>query len=214
MNISTLINIARRDFLNDTGPNKYTWNNDFFLRSFSEAQRQACNRVDFLFSDAGYLKLRSGVAGYQIPNEYTKITALTYDGEEVEKVFPEQLPRGWRNDTGFLNHCPVYFVRGNIITFYPKPDASDASIKVKIEGYLTVLDDFTSTQDEPIIPPEHHKALIHWVCHEAYSNEVTNADYMDKKDFQKSQEHLAAFDAYFGRQVRADVKMHLFKSQG
>lgn len=213
MDIASLTAIARRDFLNDN-VSPYTWSNDFFLKSFSEAHRQACNRCNFLFADNLYFTLRSGIASYQLPENLTKLLYLTYDGEDIEKIYHEQLPRDWRKHTGFIENERKYFVRGNLVTFYPKPTDIDKGAKVYIEGYITPIEDFTSFSDEPLIPQEHHKALIHWVCHEAYSNEVTNADYMDAKDSQKSQEQLALFNAHFGKPITASVKQHLFSSQG
>ena len=210
MNIAGLVNIARKDFLNDT-EEPFTWKNDFFLRSFSEAQRQACSRVDFLFTDSLYIKLKSGVSSYLLPKELKRLTALVFDGVEIDKAFTEQLHREWRTDSGFASsNRQCYVIRGNKITFSPKPDGADNAQNVYIEGYVMPVDNFISMSDEPLIPIEHHKALIHWVCYEAYSNEVTNADYLDKKDLERSQMHLALFNQAFGDPVDAQVKQFNF----
>jgi hypothetical protein len=213
VNISELTRIARTDFLNDavgTVQDEFTWKNDFFLRSFSEAQRQACIRVDFLFTDSLYIKLKSGVRSYTLPTNLNRITALTFDGEEINQAFVEQLPKDWRNETGFSTDSNQRFIiRGNQISIFPKPDAIDNDLKLYIEGFINP-EPFTSMSDCPVIPELFHKALIHWVCYEAYSNEVTNADYMDKKDDQQSQKHLALFNQAFGNPVSAQVIQHNF----
>lgn len=210
MNIAGLVNVARKDFLNDT-KEPYTWANDFFLRSFSESQRQACSRVDFIFSDSLYIKLRNGVSSYTLPNDLTKLSALTLDGLEIEKAFTEKLASDWRTQTGFSSaNRQCYIVRGNKVTFSPKPDSTDDGMNVYIEGYTMPVDNFISMSDEPIIPVEYHKALIHWVVYEAYNTEVANADYLDKKDTQRAQTHLALFNQAFGEPIDAQVKQFNF----
>jgi hypothetical protein len=210
MNISGLINIARRDFLNDI-EEPQTWRNDFFLRSFSEAQRQACSRVDFCFTDSLFIKLRSGISSYLLPTNLKRLSAITLDGIEIDKAFTEQLPSTWRNETGFSAASkPRYVIRGNRITFSPKPDIEDEGLNVYIEGYTIPNDNFQSLSEEPIIPIEFHKALIHWVVYEAYAGEVANAEYMDKKDTDRSQTHLALFNQVFGQPIDAQVQQFNF----
>lgn len=213
MDIASLINIARKDFLNDT-TEPYTWDVAFFLRSFSEAQRQACNRTDFIFSDCQYIKLVSGKATYELPNNITRLINLVLDGEEISKAYQDQLPRLWRNDTGFSSsNNPRFIVRGNQITFYPKPDAEDAGKKVYIESYITPIDSFTQTSEEPIIPVEYHKKLIHWVVYEAYTSETSVDDYLSDKDKKQADYHLGLFNQAFGIPIPSDVRQHQFRQQ-
>jgi hypothetical protein len=210
MNISALINIARRDFLNDV-EDPQTWRNDFFLRSFSEAQRQACSRVDFVFTDSLGIRLRSGVSSYLLPTNLKRLLAITLDGVEIEKSFVEQLPRDWRTGSGFSSaNKQRYVIRGNRITFSPTPDATDDGSNVFIEGYTIPTENFISLSDEPVIPVQYHKALIHWVVYEAYSGEVANAEYMDKKDTDRSQTHLALFNQVLGNPIDAQVQQFNF----
>jgi hypothetical protein len=213
MDIASLISIARKDFLNDAIFQKTTWDNAFFLRSFSEAQRQACNRTDFIFSDRQYITLRSGRANYTLPANITKLIALMWDNCDIDKVRQEQLPRNWRTLTGFTDDdTRAFMARGNLLTFVPKPDASDDGQRVFIESYIYPVDDFTSLNDEPIIPIEYHKKLIHWVVYEAYSNEVVDSDALDNKDQRQSMKHLELFNQAFGNPVSASVRKHQFEN--
>lgn len=210
MDIASLINIARRDFLNDAVFQKQTWDTAFFLRSFSEAQRQACNRTDFIFSDSKYITIKSGKGSYQLPSNLTKLIALTLDDCEIEKVRQEELPKDWRTLSGFYTDGePRFMIRGKLITFVPKPDADQ---RIMIEGYFYPVDDFTSASDEPVIPVEYHKKLIHWVVYEAYSNEVVDSDALDNKDMRQSAKHLELFNQAFGQPVSAGVRKHQFEN--
>jgi hypothetical protein len=213
MNIASLIEIARRDYLNDTTTPGQTWDDAWFLRNFSEAQRQACNRTDFIFTDSLFLTLAADTGSYVLPINLTRLLFLTFEGRELKKVFVEQLPEDWRTRSGFSeNTNRNYIVRGSLVTFTPKPDAIDTGLKVCIEGFIYPSADFTTTADTPVIPIEYHEKLVHWVCHKAYSNEVASDEHMAVKDERKAAEHLTLFNQAFGKPVSAPVRQHQFET--
>jgi len=213
MNIASLITIARRDYLNDTIAQGESWDDAWFLRNFSEAQRQACNRTDFIFTDSLYLTLAADTGSYVLPINLTRLLFLTFDDRELKKSLPEQLPEDWRTRSGFSeSNDRNYIVRGNLVTFTPKPNATDTGLKVYIEGFIYPSTDFTLTTDTPVLPIEYHEKLIHWVCHKAYSNEVASDEHMAAKDERRAADHLALFNQAFGKPVPANVRQHQFET--
>lgn len=206
MNIESLIEVYRKDFTDDKA-NKNRWSDEFCLRSFSEAQKQACNRVDLLFDNSLYLILKNGRSTYLLPERLTRLVDLTMGGIAIRKVLPTQLKSDWRSQTGFSESTDkCYIIRGNQVTFVPAPDAVDDNLTVYVEGYV-IPDDFVSMTQEPEIPIEYHKDLVHWVLYEGYSN-----DDKDAKDEIKSQTHFAEFNRRFGPPVSSSVRQHQLES--
>ena len=208
MTLASLIELLRKDYLDDSVVTKQRWDDAFFIRAFSEAQKQACNRTDFIFTDSLTITLVAGTGSYVLPANLTKLLCLVFDNRELSKSLPEQLREDWRELTGFSDTTDrKYIVRGNLVTFTPTPDSVDTGLLVTIEGF-TQPSSFTATTESPVIPVEYHKDLIHWVLHEAYSND----DYLDVRDEQKSAAHLAQFDKTFGKPVAANVRKHQFET--
>jgi hypothetical protein len=207
VNIASLIDVYRKDFTDDINPAKYRWNDEFLIRSFNEAQKQACNRTDFLFGNAQFITLVPGRGSYSLPTNLNRLLALTLYGYELTKVLPEQLSSDWRLQTGFYADPDRRFiVRGNTVTFTPTPDAADTGLQVFVEGFIQP-DLLITLNDELTIPEEYQRDAVHWVLYEGYSN-----DDNDVKDELKSQTHLAQFNKTFGNPVPANVRQHQFET--
>ena len=208
MTLAQLVKIIRIDFINDKITPNQKWDDAFFIRSFSEAQKQACNRTDFIFSNSINLTLANGVSSYLLPTNLTRIIALTFECYELPKVLVEQLAADWRLWTGFSESRErKYMVRGNKVVFVPTPNAVDIGLLVNIEGYYQP-DAFTVMSDSPSIPLEFHKELKYWVLYEIYSN----YDYTDAQDERKANDSLAKFNAVFGDPVPSNVRHHQFET--
>jgi hypothetical protein len=207
VNIASLIDVYRKDFTDDINPAKYRWNDEFLLISFNEAQKQACNRTDFLFSTTQFITLVPGRGSYSLPSNLNRLLALTLYGYELTKALPEQLSSDWRLQTGFYADPDRRFiVRGNTVTFTPTPDAADTGLKVYVEGYVQP-DVLLTLTDELQIPEEFQHETIHWVLGVGYSN-----DDCEVKDELKSQTHFDKFDKVFGLPVPANVRQHQFET--
>lgn len=210
MNIAALITIAQRDFLADVvAPTQFT--EPFYLSAFSEAQRKACGGSDFIFDDTLSVTLVNGQAGYALPARLTRLCNVVYNYQEIRKVIHDQLPSGWREETGFTESSnQLYYIRGNKIYFNPIPDAVDATLSVNLEGYVMPAD-FTATTDTPSIPIEYHYDLIYWVAHKAFSADVLLENDLDGKYIARSERYLALFNKQFNI-VDAHVRQHILEN--
>ena len=129
MNIEQLIQIAR-EYLDDEAGKK-VWSEAFMFRSFIEAERQACNRTNFLYedSDAEYtqIKLKDSVSTYDISTLLTYIEWIGIDGTQITHKSKAELDRttpAWRTETGIKNKTVCCTIRGRKLRVVPIPDAS------------------------------------------------------------------------------------------
>lgn len=210
MNIAALITIAQRDFLKDTvATNQFS--DAFYLSAFSEAQRKACGGSDFIYDDTLTVTFIDGQAGYTLPARLTRLCHVVYDNVEIRKVHQDQLPNGWRTDTGFTeSSVQSYYIKGNKIYFYPTPDAADATLTAYLQGYVLPAD-FTATSDTPYIPVEFHYDLIYWVAHKAFAADVMLENDLDGKYRERSERYLALFNQKFSV-VAAHVRQHILEN--
>lgn len=218
MEISELLTIIRVDYLSDTfsgwesasdveQEDQFLWTNATLLRYLTEAQRQACNRTDFLFDDETYfITLVAGSPTYAISSNITRIEQATLEDKTVQHLSKKQLesefPR-WRTDSGIGTKSAKYVIRGRKLRMYPIPDANDAGKIVYLDTYRLPLDPIESTGDELEIPEEFHRDLIWWVLYEAYSKQ--DADGYDPK---RADRYLAQFTQVFGPVIDSRVRLH------
>ena len=218
MEISELITIIRSDYLDDTfsgwenasdseKEDQFLWTDASLLRYLTEAQRQACNRTDFLFDDESYsVTLVTGVPTYSISSKITRLENVSLYNKDVQHKSKLQLqtdhPR-WRTDSGISGKEASYFIRGRKIRFYPIPDAIDNGQIISLDTYRLPLESISSSSDELEIPEEYHRDLIWWVLYEAYSKQ--DADTYDAK---RADRYLAQFTNVFGQVIDSKVRTH------
>lgn len=130
MNIGELMDIVRADYLDDANSG-HLWPDTFLLRSFREAERQACNRANLLFDDSTrqltQIKLLDGKASYPLSQKVNVIQYVGLGGVQIHQKSEEELNRkfpAWRTLTGLTKACPWFLVRGRNIRFVPTPTAS------------------------------------------------------------------------------------------
>ena len=218
MEITDLITVLREDYLDDTFSgwetateaeknDQFLWTDAFLLRSLTEAQRQACNRTDFLFDDSTFsVTLVSGNPSYNIDKRITFIDEVTFDGAKVAHKSREEFQRlhpTWRVDTGMTDKSTEYIMRGHKLRIYPIPDAVDAGKLLTFDVYRLPLENISSTRDALEIPDEYHRDLIWWVLYEAYSKQ--DADGYDKT---RAHQYLAQFEQAFGTYVPSGVRLN------
>ena len=218
MEISELITIIREDYLDDTfsgwesasdaeKADQFLWTDASLLRYLTEAQRQACNRTDFLYDDESFsITLVAGSPTYPISNLITRIEQVSFAEKTVAHVSKAQLqkehPR-WRTDSGIGTLDAKYTIRSRKLRMYPIPDAADAGGIVYLETYRLPLESITSASDELEIPDEYHRDLIWWVLYEAYSKQ--DADGYDKE---RGLMYLSQFEQVFGPVIDSRVRTH------
>lgn len=204
MLISELIIYARDDYLDDVPEVDKLWDDAFMLRAFTEAQRQACNRTDFLF-EALPVTLLLGESSCVLNPRITRLCAVLWQGRPLKKTsVAEQDYRSgyWRDPAVFNNHWPCYYVRGNQIFFTSALAIEQSGFPITLECYVLPEAGFTDVDDEPVIPEEFHRDLVLWVLYEALSKR--DADTFDIK----AKYYFDQFEAVFGKYVSAQVRQH------
>lgn len=178
----------------------YLWSDDFVIGAIDDAQKQFARKTDGipdsttsavvdlvvtpdgsgLYSDVvlldpRVLKIRSARRGD--------------NGREVEVLNEEDMPtRGMYFDSLLGRvRAMITGMDETSVRLWPFPN-EDLTIKLSVFRLPLV----TITDDEPLeIPSQHHRALLLWMKHRAYS--VHDAETFDKT---KAADFEAAFDAY------------------
>jgi hypothetical protein len=128
--IADLITIVREDYLDDA-VTPYSWSDSFLLRTFLEAERQACNRANLIYDDstAAYaqIALKNGVSTYTINAKVNVLEHVGLNGVELVKKSKSELDYRnptWRAQAGLKNKTVQYSMRGRDLRIIPTPDAS------------------------------------------------------------------------------------------
>lgn len=220
MDVSELVEIIREDYLDDVfagwqdatdaeKDDQFIWSDRALLRYITEAQRQACNRTDFLYDDTSEITeitLQAGVRDYVFSTKINAIEEVVFDDKIVEHISKEDRDRRyktWRTDTGMTDKPVQYIIRGRKMFFHPMPDAVDAGKIVNLSIWHQPLDAIEAIDDELVIPEEFHRDLVWWVLYEAYSKQ--DADGYDKE---KGLGYLAQFNQVFGEYVPSEVRLN------
>lgn len=204
MTLEELIKIARTDFL-DQFTEVFVSSNDLMIRSLSEAQKQACNRTDFIFDDTKQITLVSGQASYALPSTLTSVENMFFESNEVTLTTRESISHVdplWRSYTSMTGKPVNAVITGYNVRFSPSPDATDNGKTVDIEGYIQP-GSLTALSDTPLIPDEYHRDLIFWALHEAY---------LKANAFDQANYYLLRFDSVFGKPVHSEQR--LIRMQG
>lgn len=210
MKLEDLILIVRADYLDDSRGDEL-WDEDFMFRSFTEAQRQACNRQNLLFSDDETISLNNGVSTYDLPQLATNIKYVGIEGKEVKHQSVKEVEASnpaWRTESGVTGKSVKFIIRGNRIRFIPMPDANDNGLKVTFEMFRLPYNAFTSISQQPEIPEEFHRDLIYWVLHEAYKKQDADTFSQERSDY-----FLNRFSSIFGEYISAEVRLNQFEQR-
>ena len=209
MNAGDLITIVREDYLDDAVGDKL-WSDAFMFRSFTEAERQACNRQNLLFDDSTVeytnITLADGVSTYALDQKVTELEHVIFDNLKVNQLSKHEIERSnpsWRSLDGMTGKVVNYIVRGRTIRFIPAPDADDDAKTVYLEVFRLPASDMTAITDVPEIPEEYHRDLIYWVLHEAYKKQDSDAFNQERSDY-----FLGRFNQVFGEYIPAEVRLN------
>lgn len=203
------------DLLNDRNGSHgdLLWANEDLARWFGEAEEEAAIRKRLLFDDYTVaivrIDVQEGVSSYPLDPrmfEVTKARLLDAStGDFIEDLYittrdalDQRCPR-WRDQ----RRQPGFFIQD--ATRIVLPGIVDRAYTLQLEGFRTPLKPMTADSDPESTTPEiaavHHRFLVHWVLHRAYSkpdSEVYNP--------QKAATALAAFEQYFGLRPDADLR--------
>lgn len=207
MTVEELIKITRTDYLNQFVEH-FVSDNDLMIRSFNEAQKQACNRTDFIYDDTTAsiveVQLSTGKSTYDLSSKITNIEYIYFDNTEVILTSKHELNRtrpAWRTETEMTGKDVLAIIRGHSIRFIPAPSSTDANKTVYLEVTRMPLVDM-DLSDEPEISEQFHRDLIYWVIYEAYSKNT------EKQDLLKANYYLDKFTKIFGEYVSSEVRLN------
>ena len=114
----------------------------------------------------------------------------------VSREWLDDNQSGWRDETG----RPRFAIQSDTtLRLVPVPSASAT---LKLEGYRLPLRGLTEDKaSKPEIHPAHHRHLVHWALHRAFS--VPDAESIDRE---RAAQSLADFVAYFGERPDSDLR--------
>jgi hypothetical protein len=201
MEIAELMTIVRSDYLDDEASG-YLWSDAFLLRSFAEAERQACLRSNLIYDDAMITTLAAGTASYTLSSKLTSIERVYLsNGTVCTHKSMESLDYGyptWRTDTYIGDNAVNFCVKGRKLRLSPSPSVDDVALTLTIEGYRLPLESTVDAGYEPEIPEAYHHDLIYWVLHEAYKKQDA-----DTYGQEKTNDYLNRFNMTFGLPLSA-----------
>lgn len=213
MNLEQLIQQFRVDADDLTEP--HFWDAEWIAAWLTEAVNEAAVRGRLLYEAANaavcQIAVAASAATHELHKSLFELVHLRFQAtgaatssvlsikarEELDRIRP-----GWRDETG----TPRYAVQDDTrITLVPRPELAGT---LHVEGYRVPLKALENDTDKPEIHEAHHRHLVHWALHRAFSIPDTEAF-----DAARADRAEAAFTRYFGiapdsdmrRQTREDV---------
>ena len=186
----------------------YLFQNEWIAGWLSEAQEEAALRGRLIFDDATpavcQIAVTAGNAVYPLHRTVAEIADLRFVASgSIESTalslvsrewLQERRPR-WRDETGE----PAFAIQTDLsIRLVPAPNV-DGLLRLEVQRLpLKVLENDT---DKPEIHSGHHRHLVHWALHRAFSRPDS-----ETVDPQRAGRALAAFTAYFGLAPDSDLR--------
>lgn len=204
MNLKSLVATFRTD--TDDLADPPGWVKADVVGWLNEAEDEACLRARLIFDqESGCTEIAIAAGDTTIPinpSIFEIETAYLVDADgrthkllqkdrtDLDRVFPE-----WRTTTDkpdAIIHDDKTLAFSRIV---------DAAYTLRLEVYRKPTEPMVGNEDEPEIHPRHHRMLVEWAKHRAYS--VPDADLFDAK---KAEIALATFEDYFGPRPDASVR--------
>lgn len=207
MNLEQLTAQFRID-ADDVVPNPYLWADEWIAAWLTEAQAEAAIRKRLLYEAANAAVCQIAVAAntathdlhkslfelahlrFQATGATTSSVVTIKSREELDRIRP-----GWRDETGTPRHAVQDDTR---ITLVPRPELAGT---LHIEGYRVPLKALENDTDKPELNEAHHRHLVHWALHRAFS--MPDSETIDPTRAATAE---AAFTRYFGPRPDADLR--------
>lgn len=203
MTLEQLIAQFRADARDNVAP--YFFSSDAVTGWLNEAEDEAAIRARLLFDDATVAVCAITVVAdthtYATHAAMLDITraAFTPTGGEplalhlVDRTEMERMDPDWRTSTG----DPAYLVQDDTrVRMVPTPAVAGALV---LECHRLPLVDMEDDDDAPEIAAAHHRHLVHWALHRAFS--VPDSETIDPT---RSASAEREFTRYFG--IRPDAE--------
>ena len=206
MNLEQLIQQFRVDADDLIEP--HFWDAEWIAAWLTEAQAEAAIRGRLLYEAANAAVCQIAVAAntathdlhkslfelvhlrFQATGATTSSVVTIKAREELDRIRP-----GWRDETGTPRHAVQDDTR---ITLVPRPELAGT---LHVEGYRVPLKALENDTDKPELNESHHRHLVHWALHRAFSK--PDADGFDATRASSAE---AAFTRYFGQRPDSDLR--------
>ena len=208
MTLEDLIRRFRID-ATDTVPNPYLFADEWIADWLSDAEQEAAIRGRLLYEADNTavceIAVAVGVTSYPLHASLYELVEPRFQATGETRSKPlylttrEELTRArpdWRNDEA---GAPCYIIQDDSrITLWPRPDVTGT---VKLEGYRLPMKAMESDSDKPEINAAHHRHLVHWALHRAFSR--PDAETIDPQRAALAEQ---AFTRYFGLRPDSDLR--------
>ena len=206
MNLEQLTAQFRVDADDLTEP--HFWGAEWIATWLTEAQAEAAIRKRLLYEAANaavcQIAVLADTATHDLHKSLFELVHLRFQAtgattssvltikarEELDRIRP-----GWRDETGTPRHAIQDDTR---ITLVPRPEVAGT---LHVEGYRVPLKALANDTDKPEIHEAHHRHLVHWALHRAFSKPDS-----ETIDPQRAAAAEAAFTRYFGPSPDADLR--------
>ena len=206
MNLEQLIQQFRVDADDLIEP--HFWDAEWIAAWLTEAQAEAAIRGRLLYEAANaavcQIAVAANTATHDLHKSLFELVHLRFQAtgattssvltikarEELDRIRP-----GWRDETGTPRHAIQDDTR---ITLVPRPELAGT---LHVEGYRVPLKALENDTDKPELHEAHHRHLVHWALHRAFSKPDS-----ETIDPQRAAAAEAAFTRYFGPRPDADLR--------
>lgn len=206
MTLEQLIQQFRVDADDLTEP--HFWGAEWIAAWLTEAQAEAAIRKRLLYEASNpavcQIAVAANAATHDLHKSLFELVHLRFQAtgattssvvtikarEELDRIRP-----GWRDETGTPRHAIQDDTR---ITLVPRPEVAGM---LHIEGYRVPLKALENDTDKPEIHEAHHRHLVHWALHRAFTKPDS-----ETIDPTRAATAEAAFTRYFGPRPDADLR--------
>ena len=206
MNLEQLTAQFRVDADDLTEP--HFWDAEWIATWLTEAQAEAAIRKRLLYEASNpavcQIDVAANTATHDLHKSLFELVHLRFQAtgattssvltikarEELDRIRP-----GWRDETGTPRHAVQDDTR---ITLVPRPELAGT---LHVEGYRVPLKALENDTDKPEIHEAHHRHLVHWALHRAFSKPDS-----ETIDPTRAATAEAAFTRYFGPSPDADLR--------
>ena len=206
MTLEQLIQQFRVDADDLTEP--HFWDAEWIAAWLTEAQAEAAIRKRLLYEASNpavcQIAVAANAATHDLHKSLFELVHLRFQAtgattssvvtikarEELDRIRP-----GWRDETGTPRHAIQDDTR---ITLVPRPELAGT---LHIEGYRVPLKALENDTDKPEIHEAHHRHLVHWALHRAFTKPDS-----ETIDPTRAATAEAAFTRYFGPSPDADLR--------
>ena len=206
MNLEQLIQQFRVDADDLTEP--HFWDAEWIAAWLTEAQAEAAIRKRLLYEASNpavcQIAVAANAATHDLHKSLFELVHLRFQAtgaatssvlsikarEELDRIRP-----GWRDETSTPRHAIQDDTR---ITLVPRPELAGT---LHIEGYRVPLKALENDTDKPEIHEAHHRHLVHWALHRAFTKPDS-----ETIDPTRAATAEAAFTRYFGPRPDADLR--------